>query len=706
MMKKLFLSTVSIGSIVAASHAGAADLPVKAPMAPVEAAYRWTGFYLGGTISSVSSTMSTGAFPYQTATGLGDVYDFGYGDATQAAIGGVLGYNYQMGRTVIGIEGDVNYKYGKGLFAPLDALMQSNWDGSIRGRLGFTLTPAMLLYATGGVAFGQFSTRGARGAPVWAGTTVGTRSSYFGDPELLGGTRVGWTVGGGVEYGLDSHWSTKIEYRYTDWGSKTVSWSAGADDTSFAPFVGSTSTKLFDHRVILGLNYNFNGTDPVVAASPRWTKAPVRPVAVYSWTGFYAGLQVGTVASQMHVGDTVASETSNFATSLDASNISQTLVGLHVGYDYQVNDRIVVGVEGDISHKAGGGVIDQMGLKNLVVSDYDGSIRGRLGYLITPKALAYVTGGFAFGHFKTPWHEDPVDPSDPGDLTELAGGSRTGWTVGGGLQYLLDSNWSTRLEARYTNWGSKDVNVAPAVDAPISARSTISDVRVLTGLTYKFGGSPLPGERDTVVANWNGVYLGGQIGYSAAKFDFGGVDDVSNEFARFQNSFIGGVFGYNYMFRTNNTAILLGVEGDLNAKVGHGYKINDWLRARSTYDGSIRARLGFAPTARSMVYATGGWAWGFFETPSTGGDTCGGDPTCINYLEEHLGGLRTGWTVGGGIEYALDDKWSSRIDYRYTNWGTKLVNDNIDLQYSKLIDERVSIGVSYRFGDGPIVAKY
>src|ERR1700687_705217 len=138
MIRQVLLSAVSIGAIVATSHAGAADLPVKAPVyqAPVEAAYRWSGIYIGGTISSVSSTMSTGAFPYRTATGSGGVYDFGYGDGTQAAIGGVLGYNYQMGRTVIGIEGDLNYKYGKGLFAPLDALMQSNWDGSIRARLG------------------------------------------------------------------------------------------------------------------------------------------------------------------------------------------------------------------------------------------------------------------------------------------------------------------------------------------------------------------------------------------------------------------------------------------------------------------------------------------------------------------------------------------------------------------------------------------
>ena len=127
-------------------------------MAPVETAYRWTGFYIGGTISSVSSTMSTGAFPYQTAAGSGDVYDFGFGDATQAAIGGVLGYNYQMGWTVIGIEGDVNYKYGKGLFAPLDALP---WQMSV---------------ATGGRSTGRASSPTSR-SPSAVSNVIGARSA-------------------------------------------------------------------------------------------------------------------------------------------------------------------------------------------------------------------------------------------------------------------------------------------------------------------------------------------------------------------------------------------------------------------------------------------------------------------------------------------------------------------------------------------------
>jgi outer membrane immunogenic protein len=697
-MKRLLLSTASLGALLVAPPASAADLPLRAA-APIEVAYRWTGFYIGGTISAVSSAMSTGPFSYQTTTGNGDAYDFGHGDASQVGFGGVVGYNYQIGRTVVGVEGDLNYKYGKGLFAPIDALMQSNWDGSIRARLGFEVTPATLLYATGGVAFGNFSTIGARGAPTQPPT-----ASYFGDPDFLGGSRVGWTVGAGVERGLDSRWSTRLEYRYTDWGSKTVSWNTGADDTGVGlPFVGSTTTKLEDHRVIAALVYNLNGADPaLLSTSPKWTKAPaLRPVPAFSWTGFYMGLHVGALASQMRVNG-AASETSNFASYLDASNASQTLVGLHAGYDYQINDRFVVGIEGDINRKAGGGVIDQMGLKNLVVSDYDGSVRGRLGILITPRALAYVTGGLAFGHFKTTWHEDPIFQSDADDLTDLTGGTRTGWTIGGGLQYMLDPNWSTRLEARYTNWGTKDVNVAPAGDAPLPATSKLSDVRVLAGMTYKLGGSPLPEGREAVFANWNGFYVGGQIGQSAASVAFGGIED-SDEFAKFQSLLVGGLIGYNVAYNR----LVFGVEADLNAKLGHGYKIDDWLRPTSSWDGSIRGRVGFTPTARSLVYATGGWAWGDFKTPSTGGDSCVGTANCRDYLEEHLGGYRTGWTAGGGIEYALDENWSSRLDYRYTDWGSKVVNHNIDMQNSRLTDERVSLGVSYRFVPrGAVVAKY
>src|SRR3979411_1051683 len=103
-MKRLLLSTASLGALLVAPPASAADLPLKAA-APIEAAYRWTGFYIGGTISAVSSAMSTGPFSYQTVAGNGDAYDFGHGDASQVGFGGVLGYNYQIGRTVVGVEG-------------------------------------------------------------------------------------------------------------------------------------------------------------------------------------------------------------------------------------------------------------------------------------------------------------------------------------------------------------------------------------------------------------------------------------------------------------------------------------------------------------------------------------------------------------------------------------------------------------------------
>jgi len=180
--------------------------------------------------------------------------------------------------------------------------------------------------------------------------------------------------------------------------------------------------------------------------------------------------------------------------------------------------NIVLGVEGDLNAKFGGGVFDVTATKLRPTSDWDGSIRGRAGFLVTPKSLAYVTGGFAFGNFTTPLHED-----DLSDSMEVLAGNRTGWTVGGGLQYALDSNWSTRIEYRYTDWGSTNV-----VWDGSGASSKLTDTRVLAGLSYKASAPAKFAERDSVPANWSGFYVGGQVGGSAAQLTFGGIDDTDN----------------------------------------------------------------------------------------------------------------------------------------------------------------------------------
>ena len=111
------------------------------------------------------------------------------------------------------------------------------------------------------------------------------------------------------------------------------------------------------------------------------------------------------------------------------------------------------------------------------------------------------------------------------------------------------------------------------------------------------------------------------------------------------------------------------------------------------------------PTARSLLYFTGGYAWGHFTSPSTGADCClPGD-----YDQNHVGGPnRSGWTYGGGIEYALDENIKTRMEYRHTNWGSKIGYDFEQIFPAYLSDNRVSLGLTYSlssFISGPLVAK-
>jgi outer membrane immunogenic protein len=180
-----------------AGTAAAADLstrPVapyyKAPVyAPV--AYNWSGFYLGingGGGWGSSSWDSTGGFG--TSGGL---------------VGGTVGYNYQMGQAVIGLEGDIDWADINGTVTsgacPTGCQTSDSWLSTVRGRLGYA-ADRFLPYVTGGAAFGDI------------------RAS---NPGFPGGsaTNTGWTVGGGIEFAAAGHWTAKAEYLYVDLGNFT-----------------------------------------------------------------------------------------------------------------------------------------------------------------------------------------------------------------------------------------------------------------------------------------------------------------------------------------------------------------------------------------------------------------------------------------------------------------------------------------------------
>jgi outer membrane immunogenic protein len=257
-MRKLLLSTVAFAAL--GGVALAADLPstkeAPAYVAPAPAT-PWTGFFIGAQVGAVALDDTANWAPYYFYNGSGPYYyptDGGWekSSGTQVTAGINVGYDYQMNNWVLGLIGDFNGRFGSVNYS-YDWRDTPNWDASIRGRLGYLLTPNALLYLTGGVAFGGFN--------------LSSTYSGFGywNYAYHASTNVGWTIGGGLQYALDSHWSTSIEYRYTDWGSANLTDNETyfGDGTYTYGYFGKLDRT--DNRVQVGLTYKFTQAEPVVA---------------------------------------------------------------------------------------------------------------------------------------------------------------------------------------------------------------------------------------------------------------------------------------------------------------------------------------------------------------------------------------------------------------------------------------------------------
>lgn len=225
-MKRVFVGSVAaLAVLTTMATANAADLarrqrmPVKAPI--VEPYYNWTGFYVG--------INGGGAFGNSDVSNvLGSSSD----DLSGGLAGGTIGYNWQVGRVVYGLEGDGDWSGLKGSVtsAPCTAscAIRNDWLATARGRIGYTFN-RVLPYVTAGGAFGDVKI---------------SRNGFPGETD----TRAGWTAGGGVEVAINGPWTAKVEYLYADLGS----------DTCSAANCGiSTNANLTANIVRGGVNYRF-----------------------------------------------------------------------------------------------------------------------------------------------------------------------------------------------------------------------------------------------------------------------------------------------------------------------------------------------------------------------------------------------------------------------------------------------------------------
>jgi outer membrane immunogenic protein len=259
-MKRTLMASLACLAI-ATGGAEAADMPMKAPPAAAPPTWSWTGCYLGANGGGGWSHIDVTRIVTPSGVPVNDNY--GSADGSGWVGGGQIGCDYQMGQFVFGIQGmfdAVNIKTDHTIptaFAPPETTFSYHTDirsiSSVTGRVGVTVTPAMLLYVKGGGA--------------WKREDL----SVFGDvpfqflSETASVTFKGGTVGGGFEYGFAPNWSLFVEANYFDFGTTTVTFIA-APGTTNAGQVGDTMNqreRIFD--VIGGINFRFNWSSPVVA---------------------------------------------------------------------------------------------------------------------------------------------------------------------------------------------------------------------------------------------------------------------------------------------------------------------------------------------------------------------------------------------------------------------------------------------------------
>ena len=198
--------------------------------APPECDYTWTGFYIGGNAGYGWGNADTHFDPLPDAATFFDLAPQSLNPDPEGFIGGgQIGYNWQWNKwLVLGVETDFQgsdmeghdrrspfSNIDGGIFDEdpnifLEAHERMQWFGTARGRIGFAPLCRLLVYATGGLAYGNVD--------YSAQTNFDNRFTYS---TKFNETNVGWTVGGGLEYAIGHHWSVKAEYLYYDLGDNS-----------------------------------------------------------------------------------------------------------------------------------------------------------------------------------------------------------------------------------------------------------------------------------------------------------------------------------------------------------------------------------------------------------------------------------------------------------------------------------------------------
>jgi outer membrane immunogenic protein len=456
---------------------------------------------------------------------------------------------------------------------------------------------------------------------------------------------------------------------------------------------------------------------PAAHAADMPRKAPKAAAVTDPWSGWYGGVTIGgadhrscqTLNPEGIIVTPGFEAFSSFISGLGTG--CATSLGVIGGGEVGINQRSgqwVWGLEADANALSGKttrtsaatfpGGADYVSNNSSKVN-FLATVRPRLGMIVHDNTLAYVTGGFAVANVYSSGglvgDQAPPTYNSFGSIASWV----PGWVVGAGIETKLGGPWSVKAEYLYVDLNAVHYNTSQQTlffSNFVETMDVPTNLQIFRlGLNYKFGDPTAAHEAyasaaaareayasaAAAVHDWTGFYAGAHFGGAWGKTrahesdtevepGAGNWNAFGDTFEAKTSGIVGGVqAGYNWQMNS----IVTGVEADLGylgfkGQASSSLAPDTIVSGTGGFYGTLRGRLGYA-WDRALLYATGGLMVADLGT-SVNDVAFVPNPGIIYTDKTHV---QAGWTVGGGVEYALARGWSVKGEYLHFDLGSKRV---------------------------------
>ena len=452
----------------------------------------------------------------------------------------------------------------------------------------------------------------------------------------------------------------------------------------------------------LAMGHLASASDLEPRSEPPRMPAAVAPSPANDRLAFYAGIVGGGAsASAEHVFVDQSFDTGEFAT-------RGGLIGGTVGLSYATGSWLLA-IENDLELANVNGAFGPAGTPFSTRLDWLYNFRARVGYEVG-RFVPYFSFGPSFGGLSS-------TATIPGSGIVSTRERRSGWTLGGGIDFNISPSWTAKAEYLFECLGA-------------STQFSIDNIHfmghfVRVGLNYNLYSTPVRGADDpramyekaagAAVYRWTGLYVGGVVGgsearlttdYALAGVPVGSVTDNTN--GGFRGVGFHGLAGVEAGYNLQFEHLVLGFETDFQFTQLLGNSVNSRFavmaggatgvltgQTEMSKLGTVRGRVGFA-SGRWLYYVAGGLAYGEVETSSN--FTTPGAASIASDAES----TPAGWTLGTGFEGALWDNWTAKFEYLYINLGS--IHDTFAggpfgpiTANSKIVEKVVRVALSTKF---------